>query len=77
MTYTTVHKVYRADTFAAAVAEMMLDPDIWRRSGFEPDYMADVGSVLAIAGGEGAGEPKGYSVESWEWKNYELTVNFR
>jgi hypothetical protein len=74
MTYTTVLKCYQADTFAAAVAEMMLDPEIWDRHGFDESYMADVGSFLAIAGGAGLGNNRGYSVESWAWRDHTLTV---
>lgn len=78
MTYTTVHKTYAADTFAAAVAEMMLDPDIWGRYGLDVgEIPSERGSVLALASGEGRGEQIGYCVESWEWKNHELTVHFR
>lgn len=67
MTYTTVYKDYRADTLEAAAGEMLRDDEVWKRPG------------LRLAGGDEAGEPMGYAVESWAWDEatHTLRVNFR
>lgn len=65
-TYTTVHKDYPAETFEAAAAAMLRDPEVWRYRRVEEALVE-------------TGDQMGYSVESWVW-NAEvgvLRVNFR
>lgn len=71
MTYTMAYRDYSADTFAAAVAEMFLDPDIWTLTG-----MGHEGSVLGPVEGGGS-DNRGYLVEHYEWDGTRLRVWFR
>lgn len=64
-------KEYSADTFAYAVAEMMLDPEIWTVTGMEHE-----GSILAVVESGGT-DSRGYSVDHYEWDGRTLRVWFR
>lgn len=70
--YTTAYKDYPAETFEAAVAAMLSDPDVFdQRHGSGEETRGT------------AGEYKGYAVESWEWNvatgssTGVLTVHFK
>jgi hypothetical protein len=71
VTYTTAYRDYEAETFEAAAAAMLRDPDIWDHDPthglgrIEPGPETDVGNQTH------------YLVHSWTWDGKRLRVWFR
>ena len=74
VTHTTVYKDYSADSFAAAAAEMLLDPEVWDRAG----ATGEGESILAFYG-DAMGGQNHYVLDHWEWDQtaYRLRAWFR